>query len=160
MSRKRARLRYLRERHKRCWYCKTELVYYPLKKGERTPDNYATIEHLNSKLQYPNGRPDPKYKKRTLVVACFKCNIERSEKEVAQLSKEELWERSKCPPLGEDICQRCISPNPVWFAPNELWNEVMRPEGEGSEPYDFLCPNCFIDLTGDKVKIWELKAKQ
>lgn len=147
---KRQRLKYLKERVKRCWYCKTKLVYYPLKKGESIPDNYATIEHLNSKLQYPDGRPKIWGKKRTLVVACFKCNNERGKKENSQLSKEELWERSGSYP-SEDVCQRCISPNPVWFAPNELWNEVAG-------DYNFLCPNCFIELADKKVA-WRVEPE-
>lgn len=90
--------RRLRLRYKRCWYCKVEMVYYPLKKGEKVPDNYATIEHLNSKLQYPNGRPDPRFKARTLVVACKKCNEDRAAKEQSALPIEELWRRSGRPP--------------------------------------------------------------
>lgn len=70
------------------------MVYYPLKRGEKTPTNYATIEHLNSKLQYPKGRPNVFGKEKTLVVACNKCNNERADREQKQLPIEELWRRS------------------------------------------------------------------
>lgn len=150
---KQERLKHLRERHKRCWYCKQDLVYYPLKKGEIIPPNYATIEHLNSKLQYPDGRPNVWGKARTLVVACYKCNQERCDEETSKLTKEELWERSGSPPLGEDTCQRCVSPNPTWFAPNNLWNEV-------AEDYNFLCPNCFIELANShKERTWKIEPE-
>lgn len=50
------------------------------------------------------------------------------------------------PGISESICQVCDGINPVWFAPNELWNKVMRyPDGrEESEKINFICPNCFI----------------
>ena len=50
------------------------------------------------------------------------------------------------PVASESICQVCTGYNPVWFAPNELWNKVMRhPDGrEVSEKHHFVCPNCFI----------------
>lgn len=38
----------------------------------------------------------------------------------------------------EDYCQRCGGPNVVWFAPNELWNQVMG-SGDG-----IVCPVCFV----------------
>lgn len=97
---KQSRLKYLKQKFRLCWYCKCELVYYPLKKGEKVPPNYATIEHLNSRLQYPNGRPPVYGKSRSLVVACLKCNNERAELEQAALPKEELWRRSGRKPLA------------------------------------------------------------
>jgi hypothetical protein len=42
------------------------------------------------------------------------------------------------------FCQDCQSENPVWFAPNPIWNLVMGgPEAKG-DPGGTLCPNCFI----------------
>lgn len=93
-ERKKSRAKYLRQTIKRCFYCKCDLVYYPLANKERVPDNYATIEHLNSRLQYPNGRPNVYGQSKTLVVACSKCNNERSTKETALLSLDELHERA------------------------------------------------------------------
>lgn len=46
--------------------------------------------------------------------------------------------------LSESICQICNGVNPVWHAPNELWNKVMRGGKKGNpDKYDFVCPNCF-----------------
>lgn len=54
---------------------------------------------------------------------------------------------------SESICQKCEGVNPVWFAPNKLWNKFA---GE----YHFLCPNCFIGLVGKNVKVWEVSPEQ
>jgi hypothetical protein len=47
--------------------------------------------------------------------------------------------------LRECLCQVCDQEYPVWYAPNELWNAVMRyPDGrEASEKIHFVCINCF-----------------
>jgi hypothetical protein len=37
------------------------------------------------------------------------------------------------------ICDRDY---PVWFAPNDLWNRVVRLP-DGSDRWPFLCPTCF-----------------
>lgn len=37
----------------------------------------------------------------------------------------------------EDTCQRCGGRNPVWYAPNYLWNGVM------GSPNGIICPTCF-----------------
>lgn len=41
-------------------------------------------------------------------------------------------------PISEGVCQVCGGQNPVWFAPNELWNQVI------GDSLHFTCPNCFI----------------
>jgi hypothetical protein len=41
----------------------------------------------------------------------------------------------------EAICDDCHGPNVVWFAPNHLWNKVVR-RHELKDP--MLCPRCFI----------------
>jgi len=45
----------------------------------------------------------------------------------------------------ELLCERCACEYNIWFAPNTLWNKVMRhPDGrEASEKYQFCCPRCF-----------------
>lgn len=53
------------------------------------------------------------------------------------------------PTASEDICQICSGDNPVWFAPNELWNKVI------GEKLHFVCPNCFIREAGT-IKVWRL----
>lgn len=42
----------------------------------------------------------------------------------------------------ELLCEDCNREYVVWYAPNEVWNKVMRPQGSTpNEP--FLCPSCF-----------------
>lgn len=42
----------------------------------------------------------------------------------------------------EGLCMECGKEHPVWFADNELWNEVVR-RPDGSDRWPFLCPTCF-----------------
>ena len=42
----------------------------------------------------------------------------------------------------EDFCQRCGRSNIVWFAPNNLWNKVVRVNNHPG----ILCPVCFVEL--------------
>lgn len=46
----------------------------------------------------------------------------------------------------ELLCQICSREYCGWFAPNDLWNKVMRhPDGrEASEKYSFVCASCFM----------------
>jgi hypothetical protein len=73
-----------------CYWCGQKLVYFD-NNGGRVPDNFATIDHLYSKLD--GRRFDPKMKCKTLVLSCFKCNQERGKKEDAELGKLERWVR-------------------------------------------------------------------
>lgn len=41
----------------------------------------------------------------------------------------------------ECLCEICNTDYPVWFAPNKLWNKVMR--GGEVEKYNFVCMDCF-----------------
>lgn len=54
--------------------------------------------------------------------------------------------------VSESICQLCGGVNPVWFAPNELWNSVA------ANDYHFLCPNCFIKLA-DPGLVWSIRPE-
>lgn len=38
----------------------------------------------------------------------------------------------------ELLCENCGRRYAAWFAPNELWNAVVKEDG-----YSFLCPTCF-----------------
>lgn len=61
----------------------------------------------------------------------------------------------------EAICDRCGGKNPIWVAPSPLWNEVIRGgDINGSEIYQFICPNCFIILAEEKhiAQGWRLYA--
>lgn len=42
----------------------------------------------------------------------------------------------------ELLCMVCGSEYPVWFAPNDVWNPVMR-RADGSDEVPFICPTCF-----------------
>jgi len=57
----------------------------------------------------------------------------------------------------ELLCMICDKDYTVWYAPNDLWNKYIRLP-DGSDTYDFLCPNCFIELV-DQAKecIWKIE---
>lgn len=60
----------------------------------------------------------------------------------------------------ELLCQLCNAEYCVWFAPNPIWNKVMRhPDGrEASEKYSFICPNCFMKTAEELgiTPVWEV----
>jgi len=80
-----------------CRYCGTGLVHFNpgprQRKGELLPDNFATIEHVYSRIQ---GRPA----QGKLMLACKRCNEERGAAEQAALPLEELHRRSGRPGLA------------------------------------------------------------
>lgn len=65
----------------------------------------------------------------------------------------------------ELLCEICDRDYPVWYAPNPLWNKVMRaPDGrEASERVSFVCPTCFTmeaRRKGIKGVAWVLSLEQ
>lgn len=50
-------------------------------------------------------------------------------------------------------CDRCGNHHGiVWFAPSDIWNEVMRPGYlAGDDLYGFCCPNCFMQLAESEM---------
>lgn len=44
---------------------------------------------------------------------------------------------------GELDCTRCGAPNPVWYAPDDVWNRAMRRHGVEES---IVCPSCFALL--------------
>lgn len=60
------------------------------------------------------------------------------------------WQH-RCPrgTARELLCMICGAEHPVWFAPNDLWNAVVR-QPDGSEEWPFLCPTCFARMTEEK----------
>lgn len=65
----------------------------------------------------------------------------------------------------ECLCMVCSQEYPVWYAPNDLWNVVMRtPDGrEASEKVPFICPLCFTkeaERQGVHPTVWKLTAEQ
>ena len=62
----------------------------------------------------------------------------------------------------EAKCDDCGRPNVVWFAPNEIWNKVIRPNGE-VETDPMLCPTCFIrraETSGIEATAWKVEPEQ
>ncbi len=64
----------------------------------------------------------------------------------------------------ECLCMVCDQKYPVWYAPNDLWNKVMRaPDGrEESEKVPFICLMCFTkeaERQGVKYAAWKLTVK-
>lgn len=49
----------------------------------------------------------------------------------------------------ELLCMICDHEYPVWFAPNDLWNRVVR-RPDGSDEWPFLCPTCFANLAVER----------
>src|SRR3990167_1644132 len=78
-----------------CVYCDVPLILYPLAKHERAPDNYATLDHVRSRL-HPE-RTAPAYGETRHVLACNKCNRELGAAEEAALPIEEKWRRAGRP---------------------------------------------------------------
>ena len=60
---------------------------------------------------------------------------------------------------SELTCMICEREHPAWFAPNDLWNTVMRLP-DGSDRYPFTCPTCFAILAegAGVATIFELRA--
>lgn len=61
-----------------------------------------------------------------------------------------------------DICMDCGGHNPVWFAPNDLWNLVIGGPDAKGDPGGFYCPNCFIvraETAGVVPTAWKLELE-
>lgn len=50
--------------------------------------------------------------------------------------------------IRELLCMICGKEHPVWYAPNDLWNRVIR--RDGSDEHPFLCPTCFTVLAEER----------
>lgn len=80
------------------------------------------------------------------------CGI-AAEREVTRLRAENERLRTKLATSEKNIesaaeeclCEECGRDYEVWFAPNDIWNRVMRKEDhETSGPEPFLCAACFM----------------
>ena len=63
-------------------------------------------------------------------------------------------------PETENCC-KCGGKNIIWFAPNELWNRVMRKTGMESK-YGIICIHCFVEIAesnGVKPTAWILNTE-
>lgn len=77
-----------------CYWCGIETIMPPKNGKGKIPLNTATIDHLRSRYD-PLRRTQPEPGEVRTVLACSKCNNERSRIETAAQSKEELIRRSK-----------------------------------------------------------------
>ncbi len=68
-----------------CQRCGVELVYFRPRPHQPLPDNFATLEHVNSRTQ---SRPRPAIGQ--TVLWCLGCNQERGAAEQAALGAERL----------------------------------------------------------------------
>lgn len=48
------------------------------------------------------------------------------------------------PERSEKVCDACGGHNPVWYAPNPIWNLAVGGPEAKYDPGGFLCPVCFI----------------
>jgi hypothetical protein len=70
-----------------CHWCGCEVVYFEPQRRQKVPDNFATIDHVYSRMA---GRP----LQGRWVLACSRCNQERGQAEQAALGLDELHRRS------------------------------------------------------------------
>ncbi len=70
-----------------CHWCGCEVIYWKPQRREKVPPNFATIDHVWSRIQ---GRP----RQGRWVLACARCNEARGAAEEAALGKAELQRRS------------------------------------------------------------------
>ena len=77
----------------KCYYCKKQMVKrWPHRPGETIPDNLATLEHLDSRLNPMRGRFVNELRH---AVVCKSCNEAKAAEEVARLGLEELRRRAR-----------------------------------------------------------------
>ena len=82
-----------------CHWCGIEVIYRKLTFGEKMPDNFATIDHLFSRLSPQRGQKQHPTQEIT-VLACNKCNFIRGKEEEKGLGKTELRKRSGKPDVN------------------------------------------------------------
>lgn len=47
----------------------------------------------------------------------------------------------------EEFCHRCLGVNFSWHIDSDVWNAVMRPEGQEEWLWsEIICPQCFAEL--------------
>jgi len=73
-----------------CYWCGCEVIWYKPDPHDTLPLNFATLDHVNSRVLYPGGRP----LRGETVLACRECNEERARIEQKQLGLGELRRRS------------------------------------------------------------------
>ena len=81
----------LMKQHPFCHWCSRELIYFKTEGGQKLPENFATIDHIYSRLMHPEGRPV----RGKRILSCPKCNEDRGRREELTLGVEELRRRSR-----------------------------------------------------------------
>lgn len=76
-----------------CFHCGKPTILTNITSG-KLPPNAATIDHIISRYN-PNRWVKKKQGQRRKVLACFKCNQERSMQETLCLSRAEILKRSQ-----------------------------------------------------------------
>ena len=80
------RLLNLLKRTQVCYWCGCQVIKYRLKKHEKVPNNFATLDHLHHRLHPERGQhPNTE----TTVLSCFECNRKRNEEFWNQLTAEQ-----------------------------------------------------------------------
>jgi hypothetical protein len=85
------RRRNLMKRHPFCHWCGCSVVYFKMEPHQMMPNDFATIDHIYSRLMHPNGRPNPGER----VLSCPSCNQGRNREEEKLLGAEELTRRAQ-----------------------------------------------------------------
>lgn len=94
------KLRNLWIENPKCYYCGRTTILVQVAPKQRMPKKFAdfplraTIEHLRSRLDEKRREPIKGEDDRRLVLACNECNHKRGQEEVANMTKEEIWEMS------------------------------------------------------------------
>ena len=88
-----------------CYWCKCAVSKYPLSKHQKTPDNYATLDHMFSRYNSMRGKTNNGI--RVNVLACYKCNLDRCKAETKAIGLLELHKRARC---RKEACQICHTP--------------------------------------------------
>ena len=77
----------------RCFYCGCKMILTNTN-GELLPPNAATLEHRISRLHIKRWVRKKKKEPKRQVLACYKCNHNRSVLEILCLSRAEILRRS------------------------------------------------------------------
>jgi hypothetical protein len=126
MSNKTLKLK-LHKEHPFCYYCGclTTLTHIKnIPSGESLPPNSATIEHLISRFE-PTRWKQKKNGTRRKVLACYKCNQQRSILETLCLSRVEVLKRSRGYSLNPRGRPKITTPLPTIQEVKKVLNETL-----------------------------------
>jgi hypothetical protein len=103
------------ETNPHCYYCGCRMILTNIRnipKGQELPDNAATLEHLVSRFSAYRWKQKRKGERRK-VLACYRCNHNRSIQETLCLSRAEILRRSKGFSLSPRGKPKIIKPLPT-----------------------------------------------